>query len=351
MSLQQNFRGPTAIPMVGEQLETTGFTPAAESSFSGQNLTSSALPKLGKSDPAVQRKSVEEEQTVQRKTKDDEKVMMKPLEEEQIQRKEEDEKVMMKPLEEEQIQRKEEHEKVMMKPLEEEQVQRKPLEEEKVMRAVVEDEKVQRKEAGAVPTVTNSFQSSVDASKGQGTKLDGATNDFMSSKFGTDFNEVAIHKDKRAHELASQIHARAFTVGNDIYFNEGEYQPTTSKGKHLLAHELTHVVQQNEGKINRKEIQRSCYSEYEYCVSTCKKKIPDSNKKARALCYAQCADELGRCVKEQVPQNLPEVESPPWWVYGLGLLAAGALVVADGPFPFGDAAAASLLISLGIISE
>lgn len=332
MSLQQNFRGPTAIPMAAEQLESTGFKPAAEISFAGQNLATSALPKSGKSEPAVQRKSVDEDQTIQRKTEEEDKVMMKPLEEEQIQRKEDDEKVRMKPLEEE-------------------QVQRKPVEEEKVMRAVVEEEKVQRKEAGGVPTVTNSFQSSVDASQGQGTKLEGTTNDFMSSKFGTDFNEVAIHKDKRAHELASQIHARAFTVGNDIYFNEGEYQPNTSEGKRLLAHELTHVVQQNEGKIDRKVIQRSCYSEYQYCVSSCKKRIPDSNKKARALCYAQCSEELGRCVKEQVPQNLPEVESPPWWVYGLGILAAGALVVVDGPLPIGDAAAASLLISLGIISE
>lgn len=251
MSLQQNFRGPTAIPMAAEQLESTGFKPAAETSFAGQNLAASALPNSGKSEPAVQRKSVEEDQTIQRKT-EEEKVMMKPLEEEQVQRKAvEEDKVMMKPLEEEQIQRKEEEEKVMMKPMEEEKVQRKPEEEEKVMRAVVEEEKVQRKEAGAVPTVTNSFQSSVDASQGQGSKLDGTTNDFMSSKFGADFNEVAIHKDKRAHELASQIHARAFTVGKDIYFNEGEYQPNTSEGKRLLAHELTHTLQQS------KEIKRA----------------------------------------------------------------------------------------------
>lgn len=252
MSLQQNFRGPTAIPMATEQLESTGFKPAAETSFAGQNLAASALPNSGKSEPAVQRKSVEEDQTIQRKTEEEDKVMMKPLEEEQVQRKAvEEDKVMMKPLEEEQIQRKEEDEKVMMKPLEDEQVQLKPEEEEKVMRAVVEEEKVQRKEAGAVPTVTNSFQSSVDASQGQGSKLDGSTNDFMSSKFGADFNEVAIHKDKRAHELASQIHARAFTVGKDIYFNEGEYQPNTSEGKHLLAHELTHTLQQS------KEIKRA----------------------------------------------------------------------------------------------
>ncbi len=243
MSLQQNFRGPTAIPMAGEQLETVGFKPAAETSFAGQNLTSSALPKSGKSEPAVQRKSVEEEQTVQRKTDEDEKVMMKPLEEEQIQRKEDDEKVMMKPLEEDQVQRKHE-------------------EEDKEMRTVNEEKKVQRKETGAVPTVTNSFQSSVDASQGQGTKLDGKTQEFMSSKFGTDFNEVAIHKDKRAHELASQIHARAFTVGKDIYFNEGEYQPNTSEGKHLLAHELMHTLQQSkeikrEDQENQYELKRS----------------------------------------------------------------------------------------------
>ncbi len=67
----------------------------------------------------------------------------------------------------------------------------------------------------------------------------------MGNRFGTDFSQVQIHNDSKASQLNSQLNARAFTVRNDIYFNEGNYNPGSTSGKHLLAHELTHVVQQS----------------------------------------------------------------------------------------------------------
>jgi hypothetical protein len=69
----------------------------------------------------------------------------------------------------------------------------------------------------------------------------------MSSRFGTDFGEVKIHTDGQAAQLSRDLNARAFTAGKDIYFNEGQYQPGSSSGNHLLAHELTHTLQQGGG--------------------------------------------------------------------------------------------------------
>src|SRR3546814_16292527 len=78
----------------------------------------------------------------------------------------------------------------------------------------------------------------------------------MESRFGTNFSSVNIHTDSKAVQLSRNVNARAFTHGNDIYFSEGEFAPQTQGGKHLLAHELTHVVQQNSS--GTPELQRSC---------------------------------------------------------------------------------------------
>jgi hypothetical protein len=66
----------------------------------------------------------------------------------------------------------------------------------------------------------------------------------MQSQFGADFSRVRIHTDQPAADLSRSLGARAFTHGPDIYFGPNEYRPTTSAGRHVLAHELTHVVQQ-----------------------------------------------------------------------------------------------------------
>jgi hypothetical protein len=73
---------------------------------------------------------------------------------------------------------------------------------------------------------------------------------------GADFSNVNIHTDPEAIQMNQSLGARAFTHGNDIYFNQNEYNPSTPKGKHLLAHELTHVIQQTSEK-STKSIQRT----------------------------------------------------------------------------------------------
>jgi hypothetical protein len=77
-----------------------------------------------------------------------------------------------------------------------------------------------------------------------GQSLDASTRASMESSFGHDFSHVRVHADERAGESSAALAANAYTVGNHIAFAPGRYQPQSSAGRHLLAHELAHVVQQ-----------------------------------------------------------------------------------------------------------
>lgn len=79
-----------------------------------------------------------------------------------------------------------------------------------------------------------------------GKLLDTDTRRFMEPRFGHDFSRVRIHTDKKAAQSAQAVNALAYTVGNDIAFGAGQYSPRTRAGKKLLAHELAHVVQQQD---------------------------------------------------------------------------------------------------------
>lgn len=79
---------------------------------------------------------------------------------------------------------------------------------------------------------------------GGGQPLDTTTQAFMGRRFGHDFSRVRVHTDELAAKSARSVHALAYTVGRDVVFEQGQYAPETSDGKWLLAHELTHVVQQ-----------------------------------------------------------------------------------------------------------
>jgi len=95
-------------------------------------------------------------------------------------------------------------------------------------------------------TNVSSVPSIVQATLGSGggQPLDTATRAFMEPRFGRDFRNVRVHTDERAAESASAINAQAYTVGNDVIFGREQYAPESGEGKKLLAHELTHVVQQ-----------------------------------------------------------------------------------------------------------
>ncbi|RNI33811.1 DUF4157 domain-containing protein [Hanamia caeni] len=73
----------------------------------------------------------------------------------------------------------------------------------------------------------------------------------MESSIGADFSGVRIHNNSAAAQLSDNLNAQAFTHGNDIYFNSGKYDTSSSEGKHLLAHELTHTVNKGRAYIVR----------------------------------------------------------------------------------------------------
>jgi|GEM_PF-4902570 len=146
-------------------------------------------------------------------------------------------------------------------------VQRKPIFESKaeppdntVMRKCAhceKEEKLQKKGDGnGGNPVSAGVESGLNASKGSGSALPADTRQQMESSFGADFGKVRVHNDSNAAVMSKELNAQAFTHGNDIYFNSGKYDLASRGGQHLLAHELTHTVQQGSGGGRIQRIQR-----------------------------------------------------------------------------------------------
>lgn len=103
---------------------------------------------------------------------------------------------------------------------------------------------------------SQNIHNKLNSTSGNGESLPPLVQREMQSKMGQDFSGVRIHNDSRANDMSTELHAKAFTHGNDIYFKSGEYNPVSSGGKRLLAHELAHTVQQGKSE---KELQRVVY--------------------------------------------------------------------------------------------
>ena len=102
----------------------------------------------------------------------------------------------------------------------------------------------------------------IEARRGQGAQLPPGERAFFEPRLGTDLDAVRVHDDAEAAGLSRDLGARAFTLGADVFFGAGEFRPGTPVGRHLLAHELTHVLQQQAGDaaIRRQTIDPSCSS-------------------------------------------------------------------------------------------
>ncbi len=85
---------------------------------------------------------------------------------------------------------------------------------------------------------------------GGGSPLDTDTRADMESRLGHDFGDVRVHTDARAHDSARAVNAHAYTVGSNVVFQRDKYDPSSTEGKTMLAHELTHVVQQRSGPVD-----------------------------------------------------------------------------------------------------
>jgi len=100
--------------------------------------------------------------------------------------------------------------------------------------------------------VAPDVERTIETARGGGQALDSAVGTQMGSAFNADFSGVRVHTDAKSDSLNQSLSAKAFTTGQDIFFRQGEYNPGSSSGRELLAHELTHVVQQNGDKIQGK---------------------------------------------------------------------------------------------------
>jgi hypothetical protein len=97
---------------------------------------------------------------------------------------------------------------------------------------------------GAV--LDDTIASAIHNKRGSGESLDSSAAKSIGGSMGQDFSDVNIHRDAESDTLNKQVQAEAFTTGKDIFFREGKYDPVSNEGQKLLAHELTHVVQQRD---------------------------------------------------------------------------------------------------------
>jgi len=134
---------------------------------------------------------------------------------------------------------------------EEEEMQRKaadgpaPLQRKCAKCEEEEGRQIQRKQASAAPPAKSPAVQQVLSSPGQ--PLDSRAIAFMEPRFGRDFSRVRVHTDSNAASSARELNAQAYTVGEHVVFASGRYAPATQAGRSLLAHELTHVAQQQNG--------------------------------------------------------------------------------------------------------
>ena len=104
---------------------------------------------------------------------------------------------------------------------------------------------VQRRENLDGGEASTDLESSIQSARGGGQSLDANLQQSMGQAMGADFSGVKVHTDSQSDQLNKSIQAKAFTTGQDVFFRQGAYEPSSQGGQELIAHELTHVVQQN----------------------------------------------------------------------------------------------------------
>ncbi len=273
---EQPFFQPAISPFGGGagggiQTKLTVGQPGDKYEKEADNVADAVVNNSGGAAPAIQQKEIS---NIQRSTlaspEKDEKFStaeQRMEEDKMIQEKSEEEEIPVQKMEEEEepeVMKMDEKEEMPVQKMEEEEpIQQKEEEEPEVMKMEKEEEPaVQTKAVGSQNTASSQVSQKINQKSGRGRPLAGKTRAEMESGIGADFSDVNIHTDRDAQDMNKELHAQAFTHGKDVYFNSGKYNPETTEGKRLLAHELTHVVQQNgtrrqahekEGHLQRKE--------------------------------------------------------------------------------------------------
>ncbi len=117
-----------------------------------------------------------------------------------------------------------------------------------------EENPVQLRSDGGLPSVKPGMEHTIERARGGGRPLPDVLLARMEQSFGVDFSGVRVHSDSQSDTLNRSLNARAFTTGHDLFFRRGEYNPESRRGQELIAHELTHVVQQNGGMSGKKNL-------------------------------------------------------------------------------------------------
>ncbi|MEI1374858.1 DUF4157 domain-containing protein [Nostoc sp. UHCC 0926] len=173
-----------------------------------------------------------------------------------------------------------EEDELQMKPLGNIQRESLPDEEELQMKPMV-----QRRVSHGDMAATQDLEASINQARGGGQPLAKNIREPMEQGFGADFSRVKVHTDTQADQLNRSIQAKAFTTGQDVFFRQGAYEPGSRGGQELIAHELTHVVQQTNGRSVQKMIQR---------MNTDKDRVEGKNSMRPAFPPVSTDDQFGK---------------------------------------------------------
>jgi hypothetical protein len=186
---------------------------------------------------------------------------------------------------------------------EEEPVQTKPISDQ-ITPLIQRQEEVPEEEetpiqaksfSGTSSQLAPGLQSRLQSIRGGGQPLPKSVRNYFEPRFGTDFSHVRVHTGLRAANLTKSINAKAFTIGKDVVFNAGQYSPNTQTGKSFIAHELTHVTQQQSGqhRVQRRTdqvIQRPIRNNAKTCLLHLHGTEKNALKVAQDLYNAYCVN-------------------------------------------------------------
>lgn len=160
--------------------------------------------------------------------------------------------------------------------------------------------------SGSSSEASSNIESQLRQTQGNGSPLPEDIRNAMESRLDADFSRVRVHTDNQAAQLNREFNAKAFTHREDIYFDSGRFNPTSKTGKQLLAHELTHVVQQTGGKSRK-------------ASSSSQSLIQRDDKKPKAAPPDHTA-KINGVVKKYNDRLKPDVPLDPKWVQAMMLV-------------------------------
>ncbi len=165
--------------------------------------------------------------------------------------------------------------------------------------------------------------SSINSARGRGQPLDKGLQKSIGQLMGADFSGVRVHTDTHSDHLNQSIQARAFTTGRDIFFKKGEYQPGSKQGQRLLAHELTHVVQQNAAINSPSNIIQASFLSFALKMG--------AKKASKGMLKNYIKTQIKQKIKKHLNQRIAKkfvkeadeilnVLNDPWWVTAIGFI-------------------------------